>query len=101
MTSFDVIILMKRPQTAGILAIACLHNFVINERIETIEDAPTTMCYLPSEPEDENGDPILIDPFNLSDIFTGWSELREQMANCVAAAGFHRPPGNWLNIYPH
>jgi hypothetical protein len=75
-----------------ILAIACLHNFVIDERLMSSRDAPTECSYLPTQPEDENGDPIVLDALSLQ--YPGWSEIREIMAKNVAKLHLTRPPGN-------
>jgi DDE superfamily endonuclease len=97
-------------------AIGRLHNFVINERlkeqgIETAADrrvhsnddeAMTAAVaegrgYLPSVPEDENGDPVNLDPiFNTASIasIAGHSELREAMARRIERLGLKRPASN-------
>jgi hypothetical protein len=77
------------------VAIARLHNFVINERIETSDEAPTSLSYLPSVPTDENGDPVPVDPFDrISRDFPGWSDVRERMADRIKQKKLERPPGN-------
>jgi hypothetical protein len=76
--------------------LAHLQNFVINERLrESVPETPRTISYLPSEPQDEDGNPILID--GLSNLFPGWSELREEMARNVEKMGLTRPVGGKLN----
>ena len=78
------------------MAIARLHNYVINERLGNDEgiDAPGQLSYLPTVPEDENGDPIWLDD-EISQ-FPGWSELRESMVGRVEAHGLERPKNNRL-----
>jgi hypothetical protein len=95
--------ILRQPQSCSLAnlkyqvhAIACLQNFVINERLgESIDEAPRTISYLPSEPQDEDGNPILID--GLSNLFPGWSELREQMAARIEKMSLTRPVGNRLS----
>jgi hypothetical protein len=95
--------ILRQPQRCSLKnikyqvhAIARLQNFVINERLgESILEAPRTISYLPSEPQDEEGNPILID--GLSNLFPGWSELREEMARNVEKKGLTRPVGGKLN----
>jgi hypothetical protein len=89
-------------QQAGLLmhAIARLHNFVINERLETVDEAPDTLAYLPSHPQDENGDPIFLNDDGSMEPsrqgFAGWSEVRERMARKVEEHGLVRPLQNRL-----
>jgi hypothetical protein len=95
--------ILRQPQTCSLKnlkyqvhAIARLHNFAIKERLgDSIREAPKTISYLPSEPQDEEGNPILID--GLSNLFPGWSELREEMARNVEKKGLTRPVGGKLN----
>jgi hypothetical protein len=89
-------------QQAGLLmhAIARLHNFVINERLETVDEAPDTLAYLPSHPQDENHDPIFLNDDGSMEPsrqgFAGWSEVRERMARKVEEHGLVRPLQNRL-----
>lgn len=89
-------------QQAGLLmhAIARLHNFVINERLDTVDEAPDTLAYLPSHPQDENGDPIFLNDDGSMEPsrqgFAGWSEVRERMARKVEEHGLVRPLQNRL-----
>jgi hypothetical protein len=98
--------ILRQPQSCSLKnlkyrvhAIARLHNFVINERLGRLggstSEAPRTVSYLPSEPQDEDGNPILLD--GLSHMFPGWSELREEMARDVEMKGLTRPVGGKLN----
>ena len=61
-------------------AVACLNNFAINERLgrlgRSTKEAPSTLSCLTSKPQDEDGNPVLLD--GLSRIFLGCSELREE-----------------------
>jgi|Transcript_17619 hypothetical protein len=75
-----------------IMAIARLHNFVINEREASHNDAPTEISYCPTVPEDENGDPILLEP--LSGDYPTWSQLREEMTKRVQTLGLEQPAAN-------
>ena len=52
--------------------------------------------YLPSEPQDEDGNPVLVHD-GLSRIFPGWSELLEEMARNVETIELTRPAGGKLN----
>jgi hypothetical protein len=91
--------ILRQPQSCSLKnlkyqvhAIARLQNFVINERLgETVREAPKTLSYVPSEPQDKDGNPILIT--ELSNLFPGWSELREEMARNVEKKGLTRPFG--------
>lgn len=95
--------ILRQPQSCSLKnlkyqvhAIARLQNFVISERLgESIWEAPRTITHLPSEPQDEEGNPILTD--GLSNLFPGWSELREEMARNVEKMGLTRPVGGKLN----
>ncbi|CAB9512485.1 expressed unknown protein [Seminavis robusta] len=79
-------------------AIARLHNFCINERLETA--GPTTepvtnvngTGYIPSVPHDVNGDPVRLD--NVYSSCEGMSYLREFMANRVKRLQLKRPSRN-------
>lgn len=75
-----------------ILAIAVLHNFVINERQETIDQAPKGLAYMPSIPHNSAGDPIVLN--QLYTVYPGNSFIREAMANRVQSFGLVRPSGN-------
>jgi hypothetical protein len=102
--------ILRQPQSCSLKNlkyqvhdIARLHNFVINERLgrglgggSRTSEAPKTLSYLPSEPQDEDGEPVLISGV-LSTIFPGWSELREEMARNVETMGLTRPPEGRLN----
>jgi len=85
-----------------IQAIARLHNYVTTERLKAnggLDDEDTLRrrgySYLPSIPEDENGDPIRLDAiFNGS--FAGHSELRQRMAQRVQSLQLTRPAANKL-----
>jgi hypothetical protein len=79
-----------------IVAIARLHNFVINEREAHHDDAPSGISYLPTVPMDENGDPIILEP--LSEEFPTWSQLREEMAKRVQNLGLERPSRNRIAV---
>ena len=80
-------------QCAGILmhAIAQLHNFVINEQLETVDEVPDMLEYLPLHPQDENGAPIFLNDDGSMEPhrqgFAGWSEVREMMAWRVEERG--------------
>ena len=55
----DRTIPLSVKQTGKVIcAIARLHNFVINERLDIVSEAPTKLVYWPSQPENANGDPI-------------------------------------------
>jgi DDE superfamily endonuclease len=79
-------------------AIARLHNFVINERLlrkqpeEVHSNGSGGPRYLPSQPHDENGDAICLDPVDVG--CRGFSELRERMVVRVKALGLKRPASN-------
>jgi hypothetical protein len=75
-----------------IVAIARLHNFVIDERLSGANDAPSELSYLPTQPDDENGDPVELD--GLFTQFPAWSAVREEMADRVANLHLSRPAGN-------
>jgi hypothetical protein len=77
-----------------IMAIARLHNFVINEREASHDDAPTEISYCPTVPEDENGDPIILEP--LSGDYPTWSQLCVEMAKRVQTLGLERPAANCI-----
>jgi hypothetical protein len=69
-----------------VLTIARIQNFAINEHLaESIQEAPRTISYLPSEPQDKDGNPILL--YGLSNLFPGWMELREEMARNAEKKG--------------
>jgi hypothetical protein len=55
------------------------------------------MSYLPSEPQDKDGNPILID--GLSNLFPGRSKLREEMARNVEKRVLTYPVGGKLNYH--
>jgi len=82
-------------------AIARLHNYVIDERLamdmdpaaEIREIASNGPSYHPTVPEDENGDPILLDRLFQGTI-QGQSLLREAMADRVQRLQLMRPASN-------
>ena len=96
--------LFSRPVMCGqknqkwiVLAAARLHNYCINERIAGLPDEnPVTegINFMPSTPERNDGTPIILD--RLSDIFPGWSVIRDHMVNDVESRGLHRPTLGWL-----
>ena len=74
------------------LAAARLHNYCINERIKGLPDEnPLTegINFQPSTPERDDGTPIVLD--RLSEVFHGWSMIREHMVNDVESRGLERP----------
>lgn len=77
--------------------IARLHNWVITERIG--DDVPTSHgnAYMPTVPNDSNGDPIDTDRvFGSLASMRGHSELRERMVDRVERLGLKRPASNRL-----
>jgi hypothetical protein len=75
-----------------ILAIAVLHNFVINENQATLDQAPKGLAYMPSIPSNQRGDPIVIN--ELYKVYPGNSFIRESMAKRVRSFGLVRPSEN-------
>jgi hypothetical protein len=71
------------------------HHSLLKASARIVWEAPRTITHLPSEPQDEEGNPILTD--GLSNLFPGWSELREEMARNVEKMGLTRPVGGKLN----
>jgi hypothetical protein len=97
--------ILRQPQSCSlnnlkylVHAIARLQNFIINERLGEsigIREAPSTLSYIPSEPQDEDGNPILVEA--LTEGYGSWSQLREEMATRVEVLGLTRPVGGKLN----
>ena len=61
-----------------------LHNFVINEWLDIVLEAPTKLVYWPTQPENANGDPI-DEEGNVINFpgevgFRGWSKMHKFMA---------------------
>jgi len=85
-------------------AIARLHNYVITERLmetgaaqeEVRETRRGGLSYLPSVPEDEDGNPIRLDAL-VTGTFEGHSELRLRMVERVQRLRLVRPEANRLN----
>jgi hypothetical protein len=75
-----------------VMAIARLHNFVVDERLTSSLDAPQERSYIPSQPEDEDGDPIELQSSSIR--FPGLSFVRERMVERVARLKLSRPAGN-------
>lgn len=81
-----------------IMVIARLHNYIINERIESDTWDPQFEyngidgddgLVQPSVPMDENGEPILLD--DEPNPTPGYSAIREEMAHYCAKEGYKRP----------
>jgi DDE superfamily endonuclease len=100
--------ILQRPVQAKVTnvrwlaqAIARLHNYVINERLirnGQAEEAIRTNNgsggpkYLPTQPQDDNGDSIELNPIVAGT--RGFSELRERMMARVKSLGLKRPESN-------
>ena len=97
--------ILRQPQSCSLKnlkyqvhSIAGLQHFIINERLGDsidIREAPRALSYVPSEPQDEDGNPILVEA--LTEHYAGWSGLREEMATRVEQKGLTRPVGGKSN----
>ena len=99
----DRTIPLSVKQTGKVIcAIAWLHNFVINEWLDIVSEAPTKLVYWPSQPENANGD-LIDDEGNVITFpreagFRGWSKMRKFMAYRVQRRGLECPLQNVCKV---
>ena len=102
--------ILKRPTQYSIAnlkwmiqSIGRLHNFVITECLGNKEDTEmavpadpcdTSLAYLPSNPMDDDGNPIDIRPLTSYGQQRGHSEIRERMAQRIKKLGLQQPLTN-------